>query len=395
MYSVIALPTLGGTSANAGTINDIGWVMGDSDLPGDRNEHAALWRGNVVTDLGSLGGPDNAGFQIHNVTGGIVGQSTTLKRDPLAEGWGTLFDCQPNGGPCIDAQNSVVPFAWRNGKISALRTLGGVNGIAMSENNLGQIAGWAENATHDQTCVAPQVLDFEAVIWGPNPGETHALSPLRGDKASAALAINNLGQAVGGSGICAFPSGPSISRHAVLWTHGIAQDLGGFGGRFNNLASGINDNGQIVGLSDLPGDTTSHAFLWSKQQGLHDLGTLPGDNFSNASGINNDGLVVGTSCDAAGNCRGFFWLDGTMIDLNALLARTTSLQIVNINDLNDFGQIVGGAFDPKTGRAPAFIASPSVAVLVSLEEARARTHAIVLPERVRAMLKRHRSFLRE
>jgi probable HAF family extracellular repeat protein len=47
----------------------------------------------------------------------------------------------------------------------------------------------------------------------------------------------------------------------------------------NNIALAINNRGQIVGESDLPGDTATHAFLW--QNGvMTDLGTLPGDAIS-------------------------------------------------------------------------------------------------------------------
>ena len=35
----------------------------------------------------------------------------------------------------------------------ALPTLGGNNGFAAGDNNLGQIAGWAETTTHDPTCI--------------------------------------------------------------------------------------------------------------------------------------------------------------------------------------------------------------------------------------------------
>ncbi len=56
----------------------------------------------------------------------------------------------------------------------------------------------------------------------------------------------------------------------------------------------------MAGLSDLPGDTTYHAFLW--QWGvMTDLGTLAGDVASSGDGINNKGQVVGGSCDQSGH----------------------------------------------------------------------------------------------
>lgn len=39
----------------------------------------------------------------------------------------------------------------------------------------------------------------------------------------------------------------------------------------------INNQGQVVGLSSLPGSTYFHGFLWERRTGMQDLGTLPGD----------------------------------------------------------------------------------------------------------------------
>src|SRR6266566_2946406 len=83
-------------------------------------------------------------------------------------------------------------------------------------------------------------------------------------------------------------------------------------------AGEINNRGQVVGQSDLPGDTTHHAFLW--QNGvMTDLGTLPGIPGSLANGINNKGQVVGFSDDFSGNTVALLWQNGVMTDLNTLI----------------------------------------------------------------------------
>ena len=47
-----------------------------------------------------------------------------------------------------------------------------------------------------------------------------------------------------------------------------------------------------------------------------------------------------------------------MTDLNSLMVGHNAFTLVYANDVNDSGVIVGGAFNPKTGEAPAFVAVP-------------------------------------
>src|SRR5947199_10434111 len=73
---------------------------------------------------------------------------------------------------------------------------------------------------------------------------------------------------------------------------GYVIDLGTLGGT-HSYGYAINDNGQVVGYSRLPGDTSYHAFLWSGGS-MTDMGTLGGKS-SYAYGIDNSGRVVGKS----------------------------------------------------------------------------------------------------
>jgi probable HAF family extracellular repeat protein len=75
--------------------------------------------------------------------------------------------------------------------------------------------------------------------------------------------------------------------------------LGGAGNLHGHTALGINQFGQVVGNSDVRGDTANHAFLWTKEDGMRDLGTLPRDLASAGIGINDCGEVVGVSLDSA------------------------------------------------------------------------------------------------
>jgi len=161
--------------------------------------------------------------------------------------------------------------------MKALPTLGGKNGAANLINRWGIVAGVAENTTADPACPAPQVYQFKPVVW--ENDNTIELPTENGDPEGIAFAINDYGQVVGGSGVCStfnpntFDSLQSV--HALLWQNGKAVDLGNLGGSTGqaggNLALAINNRGQAVGSSDLPGDTTFHAFLWTEAKGMQDL----------------------------------------------------------------------------------------------------------------------------
>ena len=76
-----------------------------------------------------------------------------------------------------------------------------------------------------------------------------------------------------------------------------------------------------------------------------------GDTWANA--INNPGDVVGTSASPTGGLHGFIYTNGKLYDLNNWSFRDTSNNpltgwvIESAQGINDFGQIVGRAFDPR------------------------------------------------
>ncbi len=392
-YAVTALGTLGGDLSNAAGINDNGFVFGDANLPGNANEHATVWRNGVITDLGTLGGPNSSiGFVAKpNDTGLITGNAQTGTVDPLGENWGLVFGCAANGTPCQGSQYLTLGFAWQNGTIRPLPTLGGNNALAFGgANEQGQIVGTAETATRDPNCIAPQVLDLEAVVWGPKPGEIQEFPPLPGDSIGIASGINDVGQVIGATGICGSPAiGFSLAVHAVLWQNGSVTNLGSLGGVMNNVATAINNRGQVVGLSDLAGDATAHAFLW--QDGvMTDLGTVPGDFFSVAYGINDKSQVVGQSCDVNFNCRAFVWENGVMTDLNTLISSNSSPYLLDAEGINSSGEIVGNAFDQNSGDVLGFLAFPKSSASETPPAEQIRDN-VILPEKVRRLFQ-HRGF---
>jgi probable HAF family extracellular repeat protein len=396
-YAVINLGTLGGSGSNGyGGVTNNGWVSGDSFLSGDATEHAFVWRDGVITDLGTVGGANSSTpVPQKNTHGLIVGQSQGSRIDPLGEYWGVAYGCNtppgPNNNPpaglCTGWQNLQFGFVWQKGVMTALPTLGGNNSSALGDNNLGQVAGWAETPKAGTNCVPPQQLEIKAVVYGPKRGEVHILPTFPGDDLAGALGINDNGDVVGLSGGCFVPDYqnlPAAARHAVLWRNGRVSDLGGLGGVMNNAAFVINNAGQIVGTSNPTGDATTYAVLW-QNGAITNLGTLPGDFSSVAADINAQGQVVGTSCDVNFNCRAFLWDHGVMIDLNSLVPKDTPLYLTSAEGINDFGEIAGTAvLKSNPNEQPAFLAIPTLTGQIVGNSGR----KINLPENIRASLQR-------
>lgn len=351
-YTVRELATLGGSFSIASSINNRGWITGAAALPSNASVHAALWSKSVIADLGTLGGPNSyVGFPVKSNAGDISGASDTTTYDPYSENF-----CGDN------VPYTCLPFDWRAGAMHALPTLGGNNGQADGNNSAGDIVGYAETGTKDPSCVTPQVFDIGATLWDRRTGHVTQLPALSGDILAAAIVVNDSGDAVGGSGpVCASPSFAD-SAHPVLWPrHGKPVGLATLGGAINNFALSINNRGDIVGISDLSGDTAMHAVLWKKgdYDKVIDLGTLSGDVSSQANGINSKGQIVGNSCDASGNCRAVLWENGSIHDLNTLIPPSSNLDLTSGADINDSGVIAGQAVDLSTGNLPGFEANPN------------------------------------
>jgi probable HAF family extracellular repeat protein len=152
----------------------------------------------------------------------------------------------------------------------------------------------------------------------------------------ALSALNNRGQAVGWS----YLPGDQLQR-GIMWDRGVLTDLGTFGGSQSN-AIWINDAGDIAGIAGETGDLVYPATLWSHGKMIN-LGTLPGDDTAFGQGVNSARQVVGTSCSYATGCniRGFLWEnDGPMVDLTALVEPPFDGVVFNPFGLNERGEIV-------------------------------------------------------
>jgi probable HAF family extracellular repeat protein len=166
---------------------------------------------------------------------------------------------------------------------------------------------------------------------------------------------------VGISGICSNAVGEYSAAHAVLWEGGRAIDLGNIGGVAWTTPMALNERGDVVGFAnpagtDPPNDFNVRAFIWTREDGMRNLGTLPGDATSQALGINECRQVVGVSCGAS--CRAFIWEDGAMTDMNELVASGSGETLRIAADINDRGEITGQTVNANNERS-AFVAFPT------------------------------------
>ena len=158
------------------------------------------------------------------------------------------------------------------------------------------------------------------------------------------ICINNLGQVTFTNNIADL----SLPSHAFLYSGGKTIDLGGLGGLpISSSIGGMNDAGQVVGGSTLPGGAF-HAFLYGSGQ-MKDLGELgtARDDFSMARGINAAGQIVGLTTIGVGTPNmvehAFLYANGVMKDLGVLPAKING-KAENLSlatGINAAGQVVG------------------------------------------------------
>jgi probable HAF family extracellular repeat protein len=301
-YAVIDLGNVGPVGQPFQVANN-GLVAGASAV--GNALHAVLWYKGRMLDLATagLGGQNSQALGV-NLWGQAVGEAETAKpaggEDFCSFG---VLGLPSAGGTC-------VPFLWQNGVMNPLPTLGGNNGIATKINNLGEVAGTAENSMSDSCPSGLTQNQSKPVVW--RNGAVHEVPTYPGDPDGAVFGINDAGQAAGASGTCT--PGSLITPvnlqplHALLWEEGKATDLGTLGGTgnfFGIQAENLNNRGQVIGWSDLEGNQNFHAFLWTRETGMQNLGTVSGDVNSLAIGINDAGQIVGASLDANFNPKAF------------------------------------------------------------------------------------------
>jgi probable HAF family extracellular repeat protein len=230
---------------------------------------------------------------------------------------------------------------WEAGELKDLGS-SGYDGFSepLAINNDGDAVGWAQ--------VLPRGVDH-AVLW--RDGVVTDLGTLGGLQ-SQALDIDNRGRVVGWARLANPDDGsPSLSRHAFLWEAGTMRDIDTFGGD-ESIAFAINDSGQVVGWSSWV--SGRRAFLWEAGT----MGLLPGSESSQALDINNRSDVIGFYIVSGTTHHAALWRDGQRYDLNDLVG-DPRVCLNWANAINDAGQIVGVGAWKSDGREFGFLLTPT------------------------------------
>jgi probable HAF family extracellular repeat protein len=125
-------------------------------------------------------------------------------------------------------------------------------------------------------------------------------------------------------------------------------DLGTLPGGSGGWATAVNESGQVVGRADIAGGYP-HAFLWTRDEGIVDLGALlPPGMASEAVDVNAAGQVVGNF--SGQTARMFSWTpaDG-MTEIPSLGGFNN-----RVTDVSDAGEVVGYS-QTSTGELRAFV----------------------------------------
>jgi probable HAF family extracellular repeat protein len=325
-----------------------------------------------LVDLGSTFGGPNSYFDpgsgndfgpfvsVLNRKGTLAGFAETSAPDPFAP---------------ICFWNCLATHAFRAERNGVLTDLGALPGAGnssaplwISENGL--IAGASENGETDPLYAG--LPELRAVLW--QHGKITNLGTLpEGGYQSEANAVNSSGQVVGAALNTVSDSNSMQAGTFWLWggSNGIVppyqyqtraflwdkqngmQDLGTLAGGTDAQALLINERGQAVGWSyTSPNPSalcavagfalTTGSFIWDKKKGMRDLGNL-GGTCTLVTDLNNRGQAIGVSSPAGDQFQhAFLWEDGSLQDLGGSLGGNNTGAFV----INEGGQAVGFAFLP-------------------------------------------------
>jgi probable HAF family extracellular repeat protein len=298
------LGTLGGHNASTRALNDLGQVIGQSDLdPAGALSHAYRWSPGT----------------------GFLDLDADLKTGSTASDINERGDVSGAGYVSAAGGQQVQGYFWRPGAGKVSVGAFGNSSVSTALNDYGAVVGYAEGPGGGPF----SILAFR---WTMRDG-IRDLGTLP-DEFTWATDVNNAGQVVG-----ATPFAPDQQAHAFVWTprQGL-RDLGiGTGER--SSATRINHDGVVIGYV-LRFGTLFHGFVWTRSAGMFEFGAGQPTVVTDALDVNRGGQVVGQIGD-----RAFVWTAGRgTVDLNTRLAGAPpGLVLTSGVAISDNGAIVARA----------------------------------------------------
>jgi uncharacterized membrane protein len=295
-YRRIDLGTLGGAGAMPFDVNDVGIVVGTSDVATGVEGRPFIWT-------------QDAGMR---ALGDFPGTATAVSQRSAVVGVGRL-DSQVLGGHAFLGRERAAAT-----DLGVIRAAAGDYSIANDVNAQDEVAGtdgsgsyqaffWSRArglvaipasgesqafAINDRSEVAASesrsgTIPIQPFVWRPGGPRTDIPVPA-GLNAAKPDDINNQGAVAGDY---SFPDAAN-NVHGFVWSGSTGFESFGFSGNASTVPVAINERGEVLGNFAQLDTGRFGAFLWTKAGGLVDLTSRLGEH-AVAFGFNNLGWIVG------------------------------------------------------------------------------------------------------
>jgi uncharacterized membrane protein len=241
-------------------------------------------------------------------------------------------DVNDNGFVVGQMENSVAGqyqgFVW-DSNVNLFTVLlphpGGAWAGANAINNLNVVCGFRSIGSPTS-----QTTPFDAFTWSAATG-FRSLGLIDGMSTSG-YDINDAGQV-------AVNANPSAISSAYSWNVNQIQAVAPLLGSVQTFLRGINNKGQLAGVSVFAQGTPNQSFVWNA--GYFDLiRHLPGYDLGGAVAVNDAGQTVGLLASSGSSpSRGFIWQSGIIREVNTLYSGPT-YNVSRADAISNSGQIV-------------------------------------------------------
>jgi uncharacterized membrane protein len=314
-------------SSYGGGLNLNGVGVGQSYYVGGI-QHATLYKGGVLTDLGALNATDSSDANAINQSSRIVGE-----------------DFSPAGS------FASIPVEWTNGHIA--RLAGSSYGRAVAINNAGYAVGSLYTSTDLNSSYPQEAVEYAngrvIVLHGISNGVTPPDSIAAGIDDSDVIVGAQL-NSTGATEAVRFSTSSLDPATAY-------PDLAG---STDDFALAIADSNTNVVGDAVMADGSFRAVSFAAGQPAKSLGLLDGRTASEAYGVNASGIAVGSSYNLGDpdSAAAVMYAEGKIINLNNILPADSGWVLEDAYSINDDGQISGSGL--HNGVLRAFTLTPHI-----------------------------------